>query len=134
AAAMKRGGVIVNISSLAGKRGSANNSAYCAGKFAVHGITQALARELGPKGIRVNAVCPVYVRTREIARALAETSSPAGRKGAAAYLKEFAATQTALGRLPEPEEVAEVVFFLATSASSAVTGQCLNVDCGTFPQ
>jgi len=74
---LSRGGCIVNVSSLAGKRGSANNSAYCAAKFAVNGITQALAKELGPRGIRVNAVCPVYVKTREILAALAESDSPA---------------------------------------------------------
>lgn len=134
AAAMKKGGSILNVSSLAGKRGSANNSAYCAAKFAVNGITQSLAKELGPKGIRVNAVCPVYVRTETILDALSEPASPAAGQGVEKYLKGFASTQAALGRLPTPREVAEVALFLASPAASAVTGQCLNVDCGVLPQ
>ena len=134
AARMQPGGCIVNVSSLAGKRGSANNSAYCAAKFAVNGITQALAKELGPRGIRVNAVCPVYVPTERIVASLQEPSSPTQGQEVDAYLASFASTQTALGRLPTPGEVAEVVYFLASPAASAISGQCLNVDCGTLPQ
>ena len=69
-------GSIINISSLAGKRGSANNAVYCATKFGVNGITQALAKELGPKGIRVNAVCPVYVETPGLLEALENPAAP----------------------------------------------------------
>lgn len=134
AAVMQPGGVIVNVSSLAGKRGSANNSVYCAAKFAVNGITQALAKELGPRGIRVNAVCPVYVETDQILASLSEPAAPAHGQAVETYLATFAATQTALGRLPTVQEVAEVVYFLSSPVSSAVTGQCINVDCGTFPQ
>lgn len=131
---LQSGGAIINVSSLAGKRGSANNSAYCAAKFGVNGITQSLAKELGPKGIRVNAVCPVYVETPYILESLEERASPAQGKSVRDYLDSFAQTQTALGRLPTAEEVAQVVFFLASPDASAITGQCINVDCGVLPQ
>lgn len=134
AQALSDGGAIVNVSSVAGKRGSANNSAYCAAKFAVNGITQALAKELGPRGIRVNAVCPVYVETEAVVSALREADSPAAGKPVSEYLLQFARTQTALGRLPTAAEVAAVTYFLSSSAASAITGQCINVDCGTLPQ
>lgn len=134
AAALPNGGCIINVSSLAGKRGSANNSVYCAAKFAVNGITQSLAKELGPRWIRVNAVCPVYVETDQLRSALLEPVSPADGQDASAYLALFAAEHTALGRLPTAHEVAEVVSFLASPSASAISGQCLNVDCGVFPQ
>ena len=131
---LTRGGCIVNVSSLAGKRGSANNSAYCAAKFAVNGITQSLAKELGPRGIRVNAVCPVYVETEQLVAALAEPASPAQGQDARSFLGTFAATQTALGRLPTARDVAEVLYFLAGPGAGGITGQCINVDCGVLPQ
>ena len=125
---------IVNISSLAGKRGSANNAVYCAAKFGVTGITQALAKELGPRGIRVNAVCPVYVRTTGLEAALRDASAPPRGGDIGAYLDEFARSQAALGRLPTGDEVARTCLFLASEAASAITGQSLNVDCGVLPQ
>lgn len=134
ARALKKGGVIINISSLAGKRGSANNSVYCASKFAVTGITQALSKELGPKGIRVNAVCPVYIKTKGLLQALKSQDSPAGRGDVNKYLKKFAADNAALKRLPTAVEVADMCLFLASSKASAVTGQSINVDCGVMPQ
>lgn len=128
------GGVILNVSSLAGKRGSTHNSVYCASKFGVNGLTQALAKELGPRGIRVNAVCPVYVETEAIMESLAATHPEARVEGAVAYLQRFAAQQTALGRLPDADEVAAVCVFLASPAAAAITGQCIVVDSGVFPQ
>jgi 3-oxoacyl-[acyl-carrier protein] reductase/meso-butanediol dehydrogenase/(S,S)-butanediol dehydrogenase/diacetyl reductase len=124
---------IVNISSLAGRRGSANNTVYCASKFGVTAITQSLAKELGPRNIRVNAVCPVYVQTSGLLDALEDPRSPAGGGDVSAYLERFAAEQTALGRLPKGHEVASAVLWLASDAASAVTGQSLNVDCGVMP-
>ncbi len=130
---LRQGGAIVNISSLAGRRGSANNSAYCAAKFGVTGLTQALAKELGPKGIRVNAVCPVYILTESLEQSLSEPVAPAGGKDVPAYLKDFANSQAALMRLPTGKEVARAVAFLASDEASAITGQSLNVDCGVMP-
>ena len=134
AAKLESGGCIINISSLAGKRGSANNSAYCASKFGVNGITQSLAKEIGPRGIRVNAVCPVYVRTEGVLEALSEANSPASGQTVDEYLHGFAKSNSALGKLPTGEEIGQACLFLASSAASAITGQCINVDCGVLPQ
>ena len=127
-------GSIVNISSLAGKRGSANNSVYCAAKFGVNGITQSLAKELGPRGIRVNAVCPVYVETPGLMTALEDSLSPSKGQPVPEYLEQFSAAQSALKRLPKGEEVADLCLFLASSSARAITGQCINIDCGVLPQ
>jgi 3-oxoacyl-[acyl-carrier protein] reductase/meso-butanediol dehydrogenase/(S,S)-butanediol dehydrogenase/diacetyl reductase len=133
---LDRGGCIINVSSLAGKRGSTNNSVYCASKFGVNGITQALAKELGPRGIRVNAVCPVYVRTEGVLEALAEDDAPpSGKdKDVDTYLADFIKLNSALGTLPTADQVASVCVFLASPAASTITGQCINVDCGVLPQ
>lgn len=131
---MTKGDSIINISSLAGKRGSANNSVYCASKFGVNAITQSLAKELGPRGIRVNAVCPVYVRTAGLDEALESKYSPTHGINLTTYLSEFAKTQTALGVLPTDEQVASSCLFLASNQAGAITGQCINVDCGVMPQ
>ena len=132
-AAMRNGGSIINVSSIAGKRGSANNTLYCASKFGMNGLTQALAKEVGKSGIRVNAVCPVLIATEGLIQALEGEFSPA-KGGPLEFVKKFAADNSALGRLPTGGEVGEVCVFLASDAASAITGQCINVDCGVFPQ
>ena len=128
------GSAIINVSSLAGKRGSANNAAYCAAKFGVNGITQSLAKELGARGIRVNAVCPVYVDTAGLREALADPLAPPAGQDTDRYLEEFARSQAALKRLPLATEIGAACLMLASPAASAVTGQCINVDCGVLPQ
>jgi NAD(P)-dependent dehydrogenase (short-subunit alcohol dehydrogenase family) len=131
---LRKGGSIINISSLAGKRGSANNTLYCISKFGISGLTQALAKELGPRGIRVNSICPVYVQTPGLLKALKGKHSPAKGKNIKAYLKQFALKESALKRLPLGGEVAKACLFLSSDEASAVTGQSLNVDCGVLPQ
>ena len=130
--AMTDGGSILNISSLAAKRGTSNNSAYSATKFGVTGLTQSLCKELGPKGIRVNAVCPVLVETPGLITALNSDKSPAGLDSSK-FLIDFAKSQSALGRLPTINEVAELCLFLSSEKASGITGQSINIDCGVLP-
>tara|TARA_B100000900_G_scaffold267477_1_gene228381 strand:+ start:293 stop:1033 length:741 start_codon:yes stop_codon:yes gene_type:complete len=130
---LKDSGSIINISSIAGKRGSKNNSVYVATKFAMNGLTQSLAKELGHKNIRVNAICPVLIKTKGLLKALEDKYSPAN-ENINKFFEDFQNSQTALNRLPESKEVAEMVIFLASKKASAITGQCINVDCGVFPQ
>ena len=129
---MTVGGSILNISSLAAKRGTSNNSAYSATKFGVTGLTQSLCKELGPKGIRVNAVCPVLVETPGLIAALNSNKSPAGLDSSK-FLNDFAKSQSALGRLPTINEVAELCLFLSSEKASGITGQSINIDCGVLP-
>ena len=112
------GGSIVNLSSVAGKRGSPNTLAYNAANFAIVGMTQSLARELGPHGINVNAVCPGLVNTSRL--------DPIGR---GQRWSELAST-SALGRHGEPEEVAGLISHLCTRAASWINGQSINIDGG----
>ena len=126
-------GSIINISSIAGKRGSKNNSAYVATKFAINGLTQSLSKELGSKKIRVNAICPVLIKTEGLLKALNDSHSPASDK-VNNFFRDFTQSQSALNRLPTGGEVGDMVVFLASEKASAVTGQCINVDCGVFPQ
>lgn len=130
---MKSGGSIINISSIAGKRGSSNNSAYCASKFGVNGITQALAKEIGPRNIRVNALCPVLIPTEGLMLALESPFAPA-KSDPESFIRKFALENAALKRLPSADEVASMCLFLASEKASAITGQCINIDCGVFPQ
>jgi len=129
---MTVGGSILNISSLAAKRGTSNNSAYSATKFGVTGLTQSLCKELGPKGIRVNAVCPVLVETPGLITALNSDKSPAALDSSK-FLNDFAKSQSALGRLPTINEVAELCLFLSSEKASGITGQSINIDCGVLP-
>ena len=116
---LKSGSSIINISSIAGKRGSANNSVYVASKFAMNGLTQSLCKELGPKGIRVNSVCPVLVSTPGLLSALSEQDSPASGSNPTAFISEFAKSNSALKRLPTGGEVSATCLFLASEQASA---------------
>ena len=113
------GGKIVNISSTAGKRGSANTLAYNAGNFAVVGMTQSMARELGPHGINVNCVCPGAVDTHRM-----------DDLGRGERWQEMA-SNTPIGRNGTDDEIGEFVAYLCTKAASWIHGQSINLNGGT---
>lgn len=123
-------GVIVNTASLASKIGAPLLAHYSASKFAVVGWTQALAREHAKDGIRINAVCPGFVRTAMQEREVEWEAELLGSTPAA-VLQSYI-DLTPLGRLEEPEDVADVVLFLASDASRFMTGQAINVTGGVY--
>jgi NAD(P)-dependent dehydrogenase (short-subunit alcohol dehydrogenase family) len=118
-------GRIVNIASVAGKVGYPERAVYCASKFAVVGLTQAMAQELAPRGITVNAVCPGAVATDRNAA----TQHRAASTGDAAGVN---ASSSPVGRIGEPDDIARAVLYLVDPAASYVTGQSLVVDGGRY--
>lgn len=126
----RRGGSIVNISSIGGLRGEPEFSHYCAAKFGVIGLTQSLAREVGEHGIRVNAVCPGAVEstmnTDTMARDARRLSVPLED------IERAIVSKTALRRLTQPRDVANAVVYLASDLSSFVTGESIAVTGGLF--
>lgn len=126
----ERKGVIVNTASLAAKVGAPLLAHYSASKFAVLGWTQALAREVAPNGIRVNAVCPGFVKTSMQDR---EVAWEAQLRGIAPeqVIKEYVG-QTPLGRLETPEDIAGLATFLCSDAARFMTGQGINVTGGVY--
>lgn len=124
-------GSIVVMSSRMGVQGYPMRASYSATKFALIGITQALARELGPHGIRVNALCPGAVSGELMDTVLARRAAAEDR-----YADEIARTEytdvAALRRWVDPAQVASAAVFLAGDASAAITGDRLMVDCGRF--
>jgi NAD(P)-dependent dehydrogenase (short-subunit alcohol dehydrogenase family) len=114
-----RSGSIVSISSVSGLRGTPRRAAYAASKAAIDGMTRAWAMEYGPVGIRANAVAPGVVHTEMWRENLA-------KPGVEASVTGVIPTR----RLTEPSEVANVVLFLASDASSAITGETLSADGG----
>ena len=125
---MRDGGNIVITSSIWGKSGAADFAAYVSSKHANIGFMRVLARELGPRGIRVNAVCPGWVRTRAALRSLGEVAA-AARTSEEDALADILAAQ-ALPGLMEPEDVTSLYLFLASDAARNITGQAVNVDRG----
>ncbi len=128
---MAAGGAIVNTASIWGRVAEPAFDAYVASKHAVIGLTKTWARELGPRGIRVNAICPGWVRTQASMRSLRRMAALAGRPEED-LLAEIMAGQ-ALPGLMEPEDVADAYLFLASDAARTITGQSLGVDRGEVP-
>jgi NAD(P)-dependent dehydrogenase (short-subunit alcohol dehydrogenase family) len=127
--APRRRGAIVNTASMAGKRGAAPYLAhYVASKFGVVGLTQAMAAELAPFGIRVNCVCPGYVATGMQERELRWEADLRGSTPDA--VRDLWVADTPLARLETPEDVALVVAFLASDDARFVTGEALAVNGG----
>lgn len=120
-------GRIVNIASTAGKQGIAYATPYSASKHAVIGFTKSFAKELAPRGVTVNAVCPGYVET-PMAQRVREGYAKHYKKTEAEILDAFSA-KIPLGRYSTPEEVAGLVAYLLTQDAASITGQALNV-CG----
>lgn len=121
----ERGGNIVNMSSILGKVGFAGSPAYQASKHGVIGVTKAAALEYASEGIRVNAVCPGFIKTEMLERAgiLADSE-----------VREQMANLHPVKRLGKPEEVAEAVLWLCSDAASFVTGTAVPVDGGYLAQ
>jgi 3-oxoacyl-[acyl-carrier protein] reductase len=113
----KRGGKIVNISSIAGKEGNANMTAYCAAKSGIIGFTKALAEEVVRNGINVNCICPALIET-ELTLGLGEEQV------------KFLTEKIPIGRLGKPEEVADLVKFLVSDAASFITRQAYSISGG----
>jgi 3-oxoacyl-[acyl-carrier protein] reductase len=113
----RRTGAIVNLTSIVGLHGNPGQANYAASKAGVIGFTKALARELGSRGVRVNAVAPGYIST-ELTNVLPEQA------------RDVILANTPLGRLGEPEDVARAVRFLCSDEAAFVTGEVLLVDGG----
>ena len=113
----RRRGAVVTVSSMWGRSGASCEAAYSAAKAGVIGLTQALAKEVGPSGVRVNCVAPGVIDTAMMAEHSDET-------------KALLAEETPLGRLGTPAEVAGAVSFLLSDDAAFITGQTLGVDGG----
>ncbi|MCX7781126.1 MAG: 3-oxoacyl-[acyl-carrier-protein] reductase [Negativicutes bacterium] len=113
----QKSGRIINMTSVVGVMGNAGQSNYAAAKAGVIGFTKSMAKELASRGITVNAIAPGFIST-DMTAVLSD------------QVKNELAAQIPLGRLGNPEDIANAVLFLASSAASYITGQTLNVDGG----
>ncbi len=112
------GGSIINTSSMVGTYGGKMQTAYSSSKFGINGLTKSCAKELGQYGIRVNAVAPGAVATDMVKQFTDERS------------RQFLTMMTPLGRMAEPDELADAYVYLASDKSSFTTGTIINVDGG----
>ena len=121
----RRTGSVVNLASWAGKTGPAYFAGYSASKFAVIGLTQALAREIAPHGIRVNAICPGIVIDTAMRTAIEAQQRRYGLPETAEREKSIP-----IGRVSIPDDVARVAAFLASEESAYMTGESINLSGG----
>ena len=121
----RRSGSVVNLASWAGKTGPAYFAGYSASKFAVIGLTQALAREMAPHGIRVNAICPGIVVDTAMRTAIEAQQRRYGLPETAEREKSIP-----IGRVSVPDDVARVAAFLASDESAYITGESINLSGG----
>ena len=129
---MGSGGRIINIASDAAKRANALGAAYSASKFAVLGLTQASALDLATYGITVNAVCPGPINTGRLSyweRSRAQESGVPLEELRATIVEE-SGRSTPLGRIAEPEDIADMIGFLSSDEAHFITGQAYNVNGG----
>jgi NAD(P)-dependent dehydrogenase (short-subunit alcohol dehydrogenase family) len=129
---MGQGGRIVNTASIWGRVGEPLFGAYVASKHAVIGLTKTWAKELGPRGIRVNAVAPGWVRTEAAVRSARVLAARTGTSEGA-IIAGVEAAQPLGGGLMEPEDIAGAYLFLGSPASANITGQTLGIDRGEVP-
>ena len=120
-----RSGSVVNLASWAGKTGNANFAGYCASKFAVIGLTQALAREMAPHSIRVNAICPGIVVDTAMRSTIEVQQRHYGLPDTAEREKSIP-----IGRVSVPDDVARIAAFLASDEASYMTGESINLSGG----
>jgi NAD(P)-dependent dehydrogenase (short-subunit alcohol dehydrogenase family) len=114
-----RTGSIINMSSQMGHVGAASRSIYCASKHALEGLTKAMAVELGPRGIRVNTLCPTFIET-PMTRPFLEDAA----------FRDSVVSKIKLGRLGQVQDLTGAIVFLASDASAMMTGSALLVDGG----
>jgi ketoreductase len=121
------GGRIINISSILGKFGVPGYTAYCTAKHGIIGFTRALALEVAPRGITVNAICPGWTETDMADRGMGETATILGLTKA--EFRRQALDAVPLKRILAPQEIAGLALYLASDAASGMTGQAINL-CG----
>ncbi|MFB3819192.1 MAG: SDR family NAD(P)-dependent oxidoreductase [Candidatus Methylomirabilales bacterium] len=121
------GGRIINVSSVLGRFGVPGYTAYCTAKHGIIGFTRALALEVVERGITVNAVCPGWVETDMAGRGMAETARSLGIEPE--EFRRRALDAVPIKRILEPEEIADLVVYLASDAAAGMTGQAVNL-CG----
>jgi ketoreductase len=125
---MPEGGRVVNISSVLGKFGVPRYGAYCASKHGLIGLTRALAAELAPRRITVNAICPGWVDTSMADTGVRQMSAVLGVDPEA--FRKAANERVPLGRFLRPEEIAPLALYLASPAAEGLTGQAVNIEGG----